>query len=345
MERWQSSPHGSAERALPYATLLRPDEPTPLHLVTQTHNAAFLWRLNGGANLVNFRPQGPVFSAGYSSDGKFVATGGRSVRIFDANEDRITFARPLHKVEYPHQGLVTSVEFSPANGSNRFLTTSYDETAKIWLWHPDRKVSQMLHELTGHEGAVRFGTWSADGSRVLTVGRDGRPRVWSFPPNAPPTSVTLEMFPPRADAADQNFEQLGGAFSWDGNFVAVGGRDVVTGESIGWVWNLAPAPGKLPRLHATIRGHGLGGINSVAFLPNDDRLLTGGADGTARLWDWQKDAVLGEDDPPLAADFLISLVRRDETTTHRGAVTSVRVTRTGNMVTASSDGTVLIWPK
>ncbi len=170
---------GSAERALPYATLLRPDEPTPLHLVTQTHNAAFLWRLNGGANLVNFRPQGPVFSAGYSSDGKFVATGGRSVRIFDANEDRITFARPLHKVEYPHQGLVTSVEFSPANGSNRFLTTSYDETAKIWLWHPDRKVSQMLHELTGHEGAVRFGTWSADGSRVLTVGRDGRPRVWS----------------------------------------------------------------------------------------------------------------------------------------------------------------------
>lgn len=99
--------------------------------------------------------------------------------------------------------------------------------------------------------------------------------------------------------------------------MAVGGRDASTGESIGWIWNLAPAPGKPPRLHATVRGHGLGGINSISFLPDDDRLLTGGTDGTARLWDWQKDAALEETDPPLAADFLISLVRRDEATTHR----------------------------
>lgn len=346
---------GNAARALPYSTILRPDEPTPLHLVTQTHNAAFLWRVKDGASLVTFRPQGPVFSAGYSSDGRFVVTGGRSVRIFDGNEQRVTFARPLHKIEYPHQGLVTCVEFSPTNNSYRFLSTSYDETAKIWEWHPDRNIARMIHELKGHEGPVRFGTWSADGLRVLTVGHDARPRVWSFPEDGPPKSDALELpKPPAANAAanadqaddsERDFDQLCGAFSWDGNFVAVGGRDASTGESIGWVWNLAPAPGQPPRLHATVRGHGLGGINSVSFLPDDDRLLTGGTDGTARLWDWQKDTVLGPNDPPVAADFLISLVRRDEATTHRGSVTSVRVTRTGNMVTASSDGTVLIWPK
>ncbi len=344
---------GNAQRAQPYATILRPDEPTPVHLVTQTHNAAFLWRLKDGANLVNFRPQGPVFSAGYSSDGRFVVTGGRSVRIFDGNEQHITFARPLHKIEYPHQGLVTSVEFSPADGSYRFLTTSYDETAKIWEWQPDRKIARMIHELKGHEGPVRSGTWSVDGARVLTIGNDAQPRIWSFPPDGPPKSETLEFPKPRADDAvadadesERDFDQVCGAFSWDGQFVAVGGRDASTGESIGWIWNLTPAVGKPPQLHATVRGHGLGGINSVSFLPADDRLLTGGTDGTARLWDWQKDAVLEETDPPLAADFLISLVRRrGEATTHSGAVTSVRVTRTGNMVTASSDGTVLIWPK
>ncbi len=343
---------GSAQRAQPYATILRPDEPTPLHLVTQTHNAAFLWRLKDGTNLVNFRPQGPVFSAGYSSDGRFVVTGGRSVRIFDGNEQHITFARPLHKIEYPHQGLVTSVEFSPANGSYRFLTTSYDETAKIWEWQPDHKIARMIHELKGHQGPVRSGTWSADGARVLTVGNDAHPRIWSFSPDGPPKSETLELPKPHADNAvanaddsERDFDQLCGAFSWGGQFVAVCGRDASTGESIGWIWNLTPAVGKSPQLHATVRGHGLGGINSVSFLPDDDRLLTGGTDGTARLWDWQKDAVLAETDPPLAADFLISLVRRGEATTHSGAVTSVRVTRTGNMVTASSDGTVLIWPK
>jgi WD40 repeat protein len=192
---------------------------------------------------------------------------------------------------------------------------------------------------------------------VLTVGHDARPRVWSFPDDQPPTSIVLELPQPAAEAdANGNaavnpppirpdFDQLGGAFSWDGRYVAIGGRDVNTGESIGWIWNLAPEPGKAPTLHATIRGHGLGGINSLFFLPGDDRLLTAGADGTCRMWDWHKGQIPDDPNEPFAADFLITLVRPGEATTHRGAVTSVRATRDGRIVTASADGTVLIWPK
>jgi WD40 repeat protein/serine/threonine protein kinase len=368
---------GADYRAEPYAAILRPDEPEPKHLLSQTHTAAFLWKLQGGLNLVSFRPQGPVFSAGYSSDGRYVVTGGRSVRIFEANESKITYGRLLHKLEYPHDGVTTSVEFSPAKDSYRFLTTSFDETAKIWEWHPGREVvdPKPVHELRGHVGPVRFGTWSADGQRVLTVGEDAQPRVWDFPAGKNPQATVLKIPPNllQLELGGKNrvLEQLGGAFSWDGNFVAVGGRDVETDESIGWIWHLNPTDGATPMLHATVRGHGLGGIKSVAFLPDDNRLLTGGADGTARLWDWQKSAVGTTDGKVLEADFLITLVRKPEdipqdaksindkpsaeakvqekkkpqATTHRGPVTSVRVTREGNILTASADGTVLIWPK
>lgn len=349
---------GADYRAEPFAAILRPDEPMPRHVLTQTDIAAYLWDLQGGQNLVSFRPQGPVFSAGYSSDGRFVVTGGRSVRIFDADESKITYGRLLHKVEYPHEGMVTSAEFSPAEKSFHFLTTSYDGTAKIWEWLPNRKIARQVHELKGHDGPVRFGTWSSDGARVLTVGHDAMPRVWSFADGEAPKSLVLAI--PKTlststaadaeavpeDNSKRDFDQLCGAFSWDGQFVAVGGRDAESDESIGWIWNLTPVGGKKPELCATIRGHGLGGINSVAFLPKDDRLLTGGADGTARLWDWQKSAVNDNDGKVVAADFLISLVRPNlQSTTHRGPVTSVRVTDTGNIVTASSDGTILIWPK
>ncbi len=336
----------TAERAQPFAAILRPDEAEPLHVITQTHNAASLWRLKDGANLVSFRPQGPVFSAGYSADGRFAVTGGRSLRIFDADENSPTYGRPLHKVEYPHLGVVTNAEFSPVKGSLLFVSASYDGTAKIWEWQPEQQTARLVHELKGHDGPVRFGTWSADGSKILTVGHDARPRVWTIKPDAEPTSVTLDVLMPMNNAAMKpDYDQFCGAFSNDGRFVAIGGKEAGTQESIGWVWNLSPAPNAAPQLHAEIRGHGLGGVNSVAFLPDDDRLLTGGSDGTARLWDWHREETLAVGEPPIAADFLISFVQLGEATTHRGAVTCVRVARDGTIVTASTDGRVIIWPR
>ncbi|MCX7418896.1 MAG: protein kinase [Planctomycetia bacterium] len=336
----------TAERAQPFAAILRPDEMEPLHVVTQTHNAANLWRLQDGANLASFRPQGPVFSAGYSADGRFAVTGGRSLRVFDADENSPTYGRNLHKVEYPHLGMVMNAEFSPIKGSLHFVSASYDGTAKVWEWQPEQQTARLVHELKDHVGPVRFGTWSVDGSKILTVGHDARPRVWTIKPDAEPTSVTLDLPMPANDqGAKKDYDQLCGTFSNDGRFVAIGGKEAGTQESVGWVWNLAPAPNAAPQLHAEIRGHGLGGVNSVAFLPDDDRLLSGGSDGTARMWDWHREDQLAAGEPPIAADFLISFVQLGEATTHRGAVTCVRVARDGTIVTASTDGRVIIWPR
>ncbi len=319
------------------SAMFTPQESPPRHVVTQSQNGVTLWRLADGSKLTTFRPQGILFSASYSSDGKVVATGGQSLRLFDADEASPRFGRSLHKIESPHGGIVTSVEFSPVENSQRFVTTSWDGTAKVWEWQPADQNARQLHLLAGHDGPVRFGTWSPDGRRILTVGHDARPRVWTFADDAAaPTSVELPM------AEDRDFDQLCGAFSWDGQFVAVGGRDVSTQESLGWIWKLATDADQPAVLHATVRGHGLGGINAVAFHPLDDRLLTAGTDGTARLWDWQKNRKPG-DEGVLDAVYLLSLTRPGEATTHRGPVTSLRITPDGKIATASADGTALIW--
>jgi WD40 repeat protein len=82
---------------------------------------------------------------------------------------------------------------------------------------------------------------------------------------------------------------------------------------------------RLCREHLTLVGH-QGGVTAVAFAPDGQRLVTGGKDGTARVWDCTSGREL--------------LCLRG----HRRQVTSVAFAPDGRwLVTGSTDGTARIW--
>ncbi len=77
-----------------------------------------------------------------------------------------------------HTGAVTRARFDPGGG--RILTTSDDGAARIWPLRDDRATDLTLSasrgrrlELQGGAGAINDGTWSPDGTRVVTAAESG----------------------------------------------------------------------------------------------------------------------------------------------------------------------------
>ncbi len=228
----------------------------------------------------------------------------------------------------------------------RIVTGSADKTARVWEIDDDEDridltfhnrfdsvgapvdgSKQHVRTLTGHDGAVHSVCVSPDGQRIVTGSADGTARVWKLTDGA--LVRTLEG-------------HAGGVLSV---CVSPDGERIVTGsaDETARVW--AMADGALVR---TLEGHSAAGrvlssrtypsgagmyvcsnnssVKSVCVSPDSKHLVTGSADGMARVW--------------LMADG--ALVHTLEG--HTGAVRSVCVSPDGaRIVTASNDQTARWW--
>ncbi len=292
----------------------------------------------GLQNRVLIGHTGSVFSVDFSPDGRQLVSGSgdHTVRIWDVSSGLQI------RVLTGHRGSVNCVGFSP--DGQRIVSGGDDQTIKVWEFD----TGQLAFTLSGHQKGVLDVRYSPTGKCIVSGSRDGSAIVWD------------------AETGKQQFELQGHdddvqclSFSPHGEHVITGSRDktvrvwnVDTGRTVltlkghtdaVWAVSFSPDgtrivsgsyegrgnPGEL-KIWNAVSGQELLGQNSdglcLAFSPYGKRLLSGGGDGTIKIWDASQ--------------------KQDSHTFkgHRNGIHSVRFSPDGKRIaSAGRDDTIRIW--
>ena len=213
-----------------------------------------------------------VYAAAYSPDGKRIAAGSSDgrVRILDANEGNV-----LQTLSGNPEG-VLGVAFSP-DGS-RLLSGGYDEKVRLW----DLATGEQLDEGANHTWWVWSVEFSPVGDTAVSTSQDGRAIVWRLSANG-------RQLQQQAMFTEHNGPVYGATYSPKGDQIATAGYDgtvrIWAPEQLagGLSEQLDPATQQTTP-HTVLKGHQKP-VRVVAFSDAGDKLLSGGADNTVRLWD------------------------------------------------------------
>ncbi|MCL4821608.1 MAG: protein kinase [Vicinamibacteria bacterium] len=251
---------------------------------------------DGSARVLG-RHGGPVAALAFTLEGQKLLSAGwdQVVRVWDVAD-----GRPLATLQ-GHDGYVVALAL--AHDGRRLATGSLDTTARLWRidGHGERT-------LAGHEGAVAAVAWSPDARVVATGGWDETVRLWDAETGAglgvlaehrgnvnavaiSPAGLALasagadakvRLWDPRErkllralDGHDGEVTAL--VFSNDGRHLFSASRDRTVR-----VWTLASGQCVRVLTHPAA-------VQSLALVPLQQRLLTGGADRQLHVWrlDWE----------------------------------------------------------
>jgi WD40 repeat protein len=200
----------------------------------------------------------------FSQDSRHLATGSAdwTARVWDAASGRALTA-PL---QHPRE--VTSVALSRDGRS--LLTGCEDGTCRIWNIATGRAVTRLPHS-----GEITAAIYSPDGGTILTASLDHTARLWSAPEGKPRGAIMRHPSPVRGAVFSPNGKLIVTSF---GNYMAQC-WDAVTGKPLAVPIShlgLGQATGPEPPARVYL---------SVAVSPDGTKVLTGGDDGTARVWE------------------------------------------------------------
>jgi WD40 repeat protein/tRNA A-37 threonylcarbamoyl transferase component Bud32 len=242
-------------------------------------------------------------------------------------------------------GPVRAVAFSPPDGKT-LVTAGDDRVVRLW----ETATGTLLREGRGHQGAVQAVDYSPDGRAILTGSADRTARLWD--------AVTLKP----GSVLNEDGEVWGVDFSPRGKLLlTLNRKQGAEPDSSVDLWAAVAGNSHIAKLHYE-------SLTSAVFSPSGRKILTGGTDHYARLWDTDNgqrmsvsfqhgDAVLGVAFSPDGKTLLTGsqdhTARLWEEATgkplgqpleHQGPVQSVAFTPGGQTVlTASQDRTARLW--
>jgi WD40 repeat protein len=169
--------------------------PRQTYIAGTSGDSAYIWEAATGRLIRTFSQDGAATVAkrgvrtllisdmAFSIDERYFAIARKDGKV--ETYDMTTGA--LIKIFQAHDDVINSIRFDSETETPFIVTSSSDRTARVCRFDG----LKCFPSLRGHIAAVSFADFSRDGKFIVTVGRDGRVRVWQM--NISSASLVTEM--------------------------------------------------------------------------------------------------------------------------------------------------------